>query len=292
MDAALRQAGTGRSDSGAWMALVADRPGARSPLQNQLLAVLPEEVRLRLFPHLELAMLPLRAVLHEAGALQRHIYFPIDAVVSLLHLTECGGSVQVSMVGCEGLVGDALLPGSNCAPHWAVVQNSGYAFRIAAPRLKHEFNRHEAMMKLALRFTLSLMAQIAQTAVCNRHHSIDQQLCRWLLLTLDRLPGSRLDVTQELIAGMLGVRREGVTSATLKLQNLGIIKHERGHVTVVDRQKLAKLSCECYGVIRQESDRLLPRAPGHAERPRGLSAVAGQRNLAPAGGGGPASITL
>ncbi len=212
----------------------------------------------RILPELELISLPLGKVLYEPGDELRHIYFPTDCIVSLLYVMENGASAEISVVGCEGLVGVALFMGGESTPSRGIVQSAGSAYRLTAKRLKDEFNRHSELMLLMLRYTQSLITQMAQTAVCNRHHSIDQQLCRWLLLSLDRLPSNQLVMTQELIANMLGVRREGVTDAAGKLQKIGVIKYYRGKITVLDRPKLEKLSCECYAVVKRECDRLLP----------------------------------
>src|SRR5882672_8208761 len=194
-----------------------------TPQQNHLLAALPAAVQHRLFPHLELVPLPLGKVLYESGDTLRHIYFPTDSIVSLLYVMENGASAEISVVGNEGLIGVALFMGGESTPSRAIVQSAGHAYRLLGQRLKDEFNRHGDLLLLMLRYTQSLITQMAQTAVCNRHHSIDQQLCRWLLLSLDRLPSSKLTMTQELIANMLGVRREGVTEAAGKLQKLGVI---------------------------------------------------------------------
>ncbi|SDI48663.1 Crp/Fnr family transcriptional regulator [Pseudomonas panipatensis] len=229
-----------------------------SPLQNHLLAALPKEVQDRLFPHLELRRLDLGAVLYESGDAMRHVFFPTDAIVSLLYVMESGASAEISVVGNEGLIGVAVFMGGESTPSRAIVQSAGHAFRLSGQRVKDEFNRHGEMLQLMLRYTQALITQMAQTAVCNRHHSIDQQLCRWLLLSLDRLPSNQLTMTQELIANMLGVRREGVTDAAGKLQKLGVIEYSRGHITVLDRAKLEALSCECYQVVKKETDRLLP----------------------------------
>ena len=233
------------------------------PQQNHLLAALPAEVKARLFPALEIVELPLGNVLYESGDTLRHVYFPIDSIVSLLYVMENGASAEISVVGNEGIIGVALFMGGESTPSRAIVQSAGHAYRLLGQRLKDEFNRHGEMMLLMLRYTQSLITQMAQTAVCNRHHSIDQQLCRWLLLSLDRLPSNRLTMTQELIANMLGVRREGVTDAASKLQKDGVIEYTRGQITVLDRAALERLSCECYAVVKREYDRLLP--PG-AER--------------------------
>lgn len=229
-----------------------------SPKRNHLLAALPVEIQQRLFAQLELVPLPLGKVLYESGDTMRHVYFPTDSIVSLLYVMENGASAEISVVGNEGLIGVSLCMGGESTPSRAIVQSVGSAYRLAGQKLKDEFNRHSELMVLLLRYTQSLITQMAQTAVCNRHHSIDQQLCRWLLLSLDRLPDNKLTMTQELIANMLGVRREGVTEAAGKLQRLGVIDYCRGHITVLDRPKLESLSCECYAVVRAETDRLLP----------------------------------
>ncbi|MEO4045904.1 Crp/Fnr family transcriptional regulator [Pseudomonas sp. CAU 1711] len=229
-----------------------------TPQQNHLLAALSAEVQLRLLPHMDKVFLPLGKVLYESGDTLRHVYFPTDAIVSLLYVMESGASAEISVVGNEGLVGVALFMGGESTPSRAIVQSAGHAYRLPGQRLKDEFNRHGELLTLMLRYTQALITQMAQTAVCNRHHQIDQQLCRWLLLSLDRLPNNRLTMTQELIANMLGVRREGVTEAAGKLQRAGVIEYNRGHITVLDRQKLEELSCECYAVVKRETDRLLP----------------------------------
>ena len=236
-------------------------PETSTPQQNHLLAALPAEVQGRLLPYLELVQLPLGKALYEPGDALRHIYFPTDCIVSLLYVMENGASAEIAVVGNEGLVGVALFMGGESTPSRAVVQSAGHAYRLLAQRLKDEFNRHGEMLLLMLRYTQSLITQMSQTAVCNRHHSIDQQLCRWLLLSLDRLPGNHLVMTQELIANMLGVRREGVTDAAGKLQKLGVIEYMRGQITVLDRHRLEQLSCECYAVVKKETDRLLPYVP-------------------------------
>lgn len=232
-----------------------------APQQNHLLAALPTEVQDRLFPALELVSLPLGKVLYESGDTLRHVYFPTDSIVSLLYVMENGSSAEISVVGNDGLIGIALLMGGESTPSRGVVQSAGHAYRLLGTRLKEEFNRHTGFLLLTLRYTQALITQMAQTAVCNRHHSIDQQLCRWLLLSMDRLPDNQLTMTQELIASMLGVRREGVTDAAGKLQKLGVIEYNRGHITVLDRHKLEQLSCECYAVVKRETDRLLPDIP-------------------------------
>jgi CRP-like cAMP-binding protein len=245
-----------------------DLPPRPLPRDNLLLAALHEEVQDRLFPYLEAVPLSLGMVLYESGDTLRHVYFPTDSIVSLLYVMEDGASAEISVVGKEGLVGVALFMGGESTPSRAIVQSAGYAFRLSARRLRQEFDRHGEMLVLMLRYTQALLTQMAQTAVCNRHHSIDQQLCRWLLLSLDRLTGNRLVMTQELIANMLGVRREGVTVSARALQKKGVITYQRGEITVLDRAKLEKLCCECYAVVRKETDRLLPFAakPGRTRR--------------------------
>lgn len=231
------------------------------PQQNHLLAALPGDVQQRLFSHLEHVHLPLGQVLYESGESVRHVYFPTDSIISLLNVMESGASAEISVVGNEGLVGISLFMGGESTPSRAVVQSGGYAYRLQGQRLKDEFNRHGEMLVLMLRYTQALITQMSQTAVCNRHHSIDQQLCRWLLLSLDRLPGNQLTMTQELIANMLGVRREGVTEAAGKLQRQGVIEYSRGHITVLNRKRLEQMSCECYAVVKKETDRLLSYMP-------------------------------
>jgi CRP-like cAMP-binding protein len=233
-------------------------PDSYNPAQNHLLAALPQTERERLFPHLELVAMPLGRVLYESGDPLLHVYFPIDSIVSLLYVMENGASAEISVVGNDGLIGVALFMGGETTPSRAIVQSAGYAYRLIARRLKDEFNRHGEMQLLLLRYTQALITQMSQTAVCNRHHSVDQQLCRWLLLSLDRLNSNQLIMTQELIGNMLGVRREGVTNAAGKLQRLGVIQYTRGQITVLDRPQLENLSCECYAVVKRETDRLLP----------------------------------
>jgi len=228
------------------------------PQQNHLLAALPAEVQGRLFPKLELIEMPYGKVLYESGAALRHIYFPTDSIISLLYVMRDGASAEIAVVGREGAVGVSLFMGGETTPSRALVQSAGQAYRLSRIRLKQEFNRHGSLLHVLLRYTQSLLTQMAQTAVCNRHHSLDQQLCRWLLLSLDRLDSSELNMTQELIANMLGVRREGVTEAAGKLQKLRVIRYARGKITVLDRPHLERLSCECYQVVKQETDRLLP----------------------------------
>ena len=226
-------------------------------MQNHILAALPADVRQRLFPYLEKIPMSLGEVLYEAGDKMRYVYFPNDCIVSLLYVMKNGASAEISVVGNEGLVGISLFMGGESTSSRGVVQSGGTGYRLLAHRLVDEFGRHGELMSLVLRYTQALITQMAQTAVCNRHHSIDQQLCRWLLLSLDRLPSNHLIMTQELIANMLGVRREGVTEAAGRLQKLGVIQYRRGHIEVVDRRKLEQLSCECYAVVKKETDRLL-----------------------------------
>ena len=227
-----------------------------SPRQNQILDALPVAERERLFPHLTLVALPLGMVLYESGDTLRHIYFPTDSIVSLLYVLKDGASAEIAVVGNDGAIGLALFMGGETTTNRAIVQSAGSAFRLSGSRLKEEFGRHGEMLHILLRYTQALITQMAQTAVCNRHHSVDQQLCRWLLLSLDRLASNSLTMTQELIANMLGVRREGVTEAAGRLQKLGVITYSRGRIAVVDRPRLEQLSCECYGVVKTETDRL------------------------------------
>jgi CRP-like cAMP-binding protein len=233
-------------------------PGHQSPEQNHLLNALPAEMSERLYSHLELVDLPLGKVLYESGDVLRYVYFPTNSIVSLLYVTEDGASAEIAVVGNEGLIGIALFMGGETTTNRAVVQSAGSAYRLAGQRLKDEFNRHGKMQILLLRYTQALLTQMAQTAVCNRHHSVDQQLCRWLLLSLDRLQSNQVVMTQELIANMLGVRREGVTEAAGRLHRAGLIDYQRGHITVLDRPALERRSCECYAVVKKEYDRLLP----------------------------------
>jgi CRP-like cAMP-binding protein len=229
-----------------------------SPRQNHLLAVLPAPDYERLDPYLELIQMPLGQALYESGDRLGYVYFPTNSIVSLLYVMENGTSAEIAVVGNEGILGIALFMGGETMPNRAVVQSAGYAYRLKGHWLKQEFNRSGALQHLLLRYTQALITQMAQTAVCNRHHSVDQQLCRWLLLSLDRLTGDELTMTQELIANMLGVRREGVTEAAGKLQRAGLIHYYRGHIAVVDRPGLEARSCECYQVVKKEFDRLLP----------------------------------
>jgi CRP-like cAMP-binding protein len=228
------------------------------PRQNHLLAVLPVPELERWLAQLEPVTLTLGQVLYESGVTLEHVYFPTTAIVSLLYVMEDGASAEIAVVGNEGVVGVSLFMGGESTPSRAVVQSAGRGLRLKAQLMKDEFNRAGPVMHLLLRYTQALITQMAQTAVCNRHHSLDQQLCRWLLLSLDRLPGNELVMTQELIANMLGVRREGVTEGALKLQQAGLIRYARGRITVLDRSALEKRTCECYAVVRKEYDRLLP----------------------------------
>lgn len=225
--------------------------------QNALLGLLPKEDLVRLWPHLERVTLTLGQSLSESGRQMSHVYFPLDSIVSLLCVMENGASTEIAVVGYEGVVGVSLFMGGETTPSRAIVQSAGDAYRLKGQLLKNEFYRAGAMQRLLLRYTQALITQMAQTAVCNRHHSVDQQLCRWLLLSLDRLPGNELVMTQELIANMLGVRREGVTESAGKLQKAGLISYNRGHITVLDRPGLEARVCECYSVVKREYDRLL-----------------------------------
>ena len=231
------------------------------PKQNHLLAGLPAADYERLLPQLELVPLPLGWALYESGSEQGYVYFPTDSIVSLLYVMLDGSSAEIAVAGNEGVVGIALFMGGETTPSRAVVQSAGYAYRLRASVLKAEFDRGGPLQHLLLRYTQALITQMAQTAVCNRHHSLDQQLCRWLLLSLDRLSSNRLSMTQELIANMLGVRREGVTEAAGKLQADGLIQYNRGNIVVLDRPRLEARSCECYQVVKTEFDRLLPDLP-------------------------------
>lgn len=225
--------------------------------RSHLLAALPQPEWLRWLPQLESVTLPLGKVLYESGGVQSHVYFPTTAIVSLLYVMENGASAEIAVVGNEGVVGISLFMGGESTTSRAVVQSAGQAFRLSAAVMKDEFNR-APVLHLLLRYTQALITQMAQTAVCNRHHTLDQQLCRWLLLSLDRLQGNVLVMTQELIANMLGVRREGVTESALKLQRAGLIRYARGRIEVLDREGIEHRSCECYAVVKTEYDRLLP----------------------------------
>ena len=232
-------------------------PSPQDPNQNHLLAALLDTEFDRLFPHLELIPMRLGDVLYESGGKLSHVYFPTTSVVSLHYLLENGGSSEIAGVGNEGVLGISLFMGGDSTPSRAIVQTGGFGYRLPARILMEEFNRAGAVMRLLLRYTQALMTQMSQTAVCNRHHSVEQQLCRWLLLTLDRLPTNELTMTQELIANMLGVRREGVTEAAGRLQARGFISYRRGHITVLNRKGLETGVCECYGVVKKEFARLL-----------------------------------
>ena len=231
---------------------------ATDPRDNRLLAALPDAEWERWRPQLELVEMPLGKVLYESGSTLTHVYFPTSSIVSLLYVLEDGASAEIAVVGREGIVGISLFMGGASTPSRAVVQSAGQAFRLAANLMLQEFNRAGPVLHLLLRYTQALITQMAQTAVCNRHHSLDQQLCRWLLLSLDRLHSDELVMTQELIANMLGVRREGVTEAAGHLQQAGLIQYSRGHIKVLDRRSLEQRTCECYAVVKKEYDRLLP----------------------------------
>jgi len=233
------------------------------PLQNRLLAALPEPVRSRWLGQLEPVELPLGRVLHEPGGRLSHLYFPTTSIVSILYVTRDGSSAEIAVVGNEGVVGMALIMGGGSTTSQAVVQSGGLGYRLKPTLVLDEFQRGGPVLMLLLRYTQALITQTAQTAVCNRHHTLDQQLCRWLLLSLDRLRSNEIIMTQELIANMLGVRREGVTEAAGKLQAAGLIRYKRGRITITDRAGLEQRTCECYGVVRREYDRLLP--PRHHE---------------------------
>ena len=227
------------------------------PLQNHLLAALPPVVFKQLSGHLELVPMPLGEVLYESGAKLQDVYFPTTSIVSLLYVMENGASAEIAIVGNEGILGISLFMGGQTTPSRAVVQSAGFGYRLKAKLLMEEFNKGGSVLHLLLRYTQALITQMSQTAVCNRHHSLNQQLCRWLLLSLDRLSSNNLDMTQELIANMLGVRREGVTEAAGKLQQAGLIHYSRGRITVIDRPGLEAEVCECYAVVKKEFDRLL-----------------------------------
>ena len=228
-----------------------------TPLQNHLLAALPAEIFERLAPHLEYVPMLLGAVLYESGGQLQHVYFPTTAILSLHYVMENGSTAEIAGVGNEGVLGISLFMGGNTTPSRATVQTGGHGYRLKAKLMMDEFDRTGPMMRLMLRYTQALITQMSQTAVCNRHHSVEQQLCRWLLLTLDRLPSNELTITQELIASMLGVRREGITESAGYLQRASIIRYRRGHITVLDRPGLEAHACECYDVVRKEFHRLL-----------------------------------
>lgn len=237
-------------------------PDLQYPQLNHLLAALSPEDFARVSSCLELVEMPLGEVLCESGGRLQHVYFPTTSIVSLLYVMENGASAEIAVVGNEGILGISLFMGGETTPSRAVVQSAGYGYRLKAPLLVDEFNRAGPLMRLLLRYTQALITQMAQTAVCNRHHTVEQQLCRWLLLSLDRLSANELTMTQELIANMLGVRREGVTEAAGKLQRAGLIEYTRGHIKVINRPGLEARSCECYEVVRKEFDRLLPSLHG------------------------------
>jgi CRP-like cAMP-binding protein len=233
------------------------------PQRNLLLAALsPAELK-RMTPHLQLVEMPLGDVVYESGRNQDYVYFPTTCIVSLLYVLENGASAEIAVVGYEGVVGVSIFMGGESTPSRGVVQSAGLACRLPSQFVMEEFRRGGAMQHLMLRYTQSLITQMAQTAVCNRHHSLDQQLCRWLLLSIDRLPSPEIVMTQELIANMLGVRREGVTEAAGKLQKAGVVIYRRGHIKVLDRERLEAMACECYQVVRLETARLLPQADPH-----------------------------
>ena len=236
-------------------------PPDHSPNQNRLLAALPKAEFDRLAPHLELVPMRLGEILYEPGGQLQHAYFPTTSIVSLHYVIESGASAEIAGVGNEGVVGISLFMGGNTTPSAAVVQTAGHAYRLERRRLKEEFDRAGAVLRLLLRYTQALITQMTQTAVCNRHHSVEQQLCRWLLVTLDRVPSGELTMTQELVASMLGVRREGVTEAAGRLRDEGFIGYRRGHISVLAREGIETRSCECYGVVKVEFDRLMSDLP-------------------------------
>jgi CRP-like cAMP-binding protein len=239
----------------------------QSPNQNHLLAALPTAEFERIAPHLEWVAMRLGDVLYESGGQLQHVYFPATAIVSLHYVTESGASAEIAAVGNEGLLGISLFMGGNTTPSRATVLTAGYGYRLRGGLMMEEFNRAGAMMRLLLRYTQVFITQVSQTAICNRHHSVEQQLARWLLSTLDRTPSNELTMTQELIAGMLGVRREGITEAAGHLQQEGFISYRRGHITVLDRSGLESRVCECYAVVRKERDRLLSDVRPRQEAP-------------------------
>ena len=236
---------------------------SKTPKDNRLLAALPAEDYEGLLASLEPVPMPLGLSVYESGAEQSYVYFPTNSIVSLLYVLENGSSAEIAVVGNEGVVGVSIFMGGESTPSRAVVQSAGRAFRLPSAVMMDEFRRAGPMQHLMLRYTQALITQMAQTAVCNRHHSVDQQLCRWLLLSIDRLASPEIKMTQELIANMLGVRREGVTEAAGKLQEAGVISYRRGNIKVLNRTKLEKMSCECYEVVRRETDRLLPLVAPH-----------------------------
>lgn len=265
----------------------------QSPNQNHLLAALPTAEFERIAPHLELVAMPLGEVLYESGGQLQHVYFPTTAIVSLHYVMESGASSEIAGVGNEGVLGISLFMGGDTTPSRAIVQTAGHGYRLKARLLMDEFNRTGGrragvMQHLLLRYTQALVTQISQTAVCNRHHTVEQQLCRWLLLTLDRLPSNELTITQELISSMLGVRREGITEAAGHLKQAGIISYRRGHITILERSGLEKRACECYQVVKTEFERLLPHA---TSMQAGLHCVAEiRRHIRGSGGGVPTHV--
>lgn len=237
------------------------REKSQHPQMNKILGALSPEAQSRLFSYLELVKLPLGGVMYECGSPMRHVYFPTDSIISLQYIMENGDSTAILVVGNEGVAGITLFMGGEGTPSRSVVQSPGYAYRLPRPRVKEEFNRHGELLMLMLRYTQAMISQISQTAVCNRHHAIEQQLCRWLLLSLDRLPVNCLNMTQEFLSNMLGVRRESITQAASKLQNAGVITYKRGKIEVLDRPKLEDLCCECYCAVIQETKTLLDFVP-------------------------------
>jgi len=247
-----------------------------TPTENLLLAALPADVLARLAPNLETVALPLGKVIYESGVELKHVYFPTSGcIISMLYVMADGSSAEIAVVGDEGVVGIALFMGGDTTPSRALVQSAGQGFRLEAKALQREFSRHTGLQILLLRYTQALITQMSQTAVCNRHHSLEQQLCRWLLLSQDRLPTNQLTMTQELIANMLGVRREGVTAAAGRLQTAGLIRYSRGRITIIDRFGLEELVCECYAVVKREYDRLLPTTTTTTTTTRGMQKSAG-----------------
>lgn len=234
-------------------------PDKPKPQQNRLLAALPAEVLNRLLPHLELTPIALGKVLYEPGEIMHSAYFPTDSIVSLLYVMHNGESAEIAVVGNDGMIGVPLFMGGESTSSRAIVQSAGHAYRLPTQRLRDEFRQHSELMVLLLSYTQALITQMVQTAACNRHHSTNQQLCRWLLLSLDRLSSNAMKMTEKLICNMLGIGADGVTKAAGRLEQLGVIEYRHGHITVLDRPKLETLSCECYAVVREETDRLLPK---------------------------------
>jgi CRP-like cAMP-binding protein len=256
--AMLANAHNGAGPNAIFELMEAGQSNASHPLDNRLLAAIPRSVQDRLLPKLKRLTLPLGKIIYESGDTMRDVIFPTNCIISLLYVMENGASAEISVVGNEGVVGIALFMGGHSTTSRALVQSSGHAYALPSSQMQDEFNHPDGELRLLmLRYTQALITQMAQTAVCNRHHLIDQQLCRWILLSLDRLSSNELNMTQELIANMLGVRREGVTEAAGKLQRLGIIEYHRGRIRVLDRTKLERMACECYAVVKKETDRLL-----------------------------------